>query len=67
MQVRARAQVLEVAGNRMTFKVEAHDEMDLIGEGTHQRSIGDVCRFYKRIERKLGGKRRRRNWAQDQV
>ncbi len=56
MRVRASAQVLEVEGNRIVFKVEAHDEMDLIGEGTHQRIIVDVGRFDKRIQRKLAGK-----------
>jgi uncharacterized protein (TIGR00369 family) len=58
MEVRATAQVVEVKGNRIVFKVEAHDEMDLIGEGTHQRIVVDVGRFDKRIQRKLAGKPR---------
>jgi fluoroacetyl-CoA thioesterase len=58
MQVRATAEVVDVTGNRITFKVEAHDEMDLIGEGSHQRIIVDVSRFDKRIQKKLAGKPR---------
>jgi len=59
MQVRASAQVVEVTGNRIVFRVEAHDGMDLIGEGTHQRIVVDVGRFDKRIQRKLAGTARR--------
>jgi predicted thioesterase len=58
MRVRASAEVVEVTGNRITFRVEAHDEMDLIGEGTHQRIVVDVGRFDKRIQKKLSGKPR---------
>ena len=58
MEVRASAQVVEVTGNRIVFRVEAHDGMDLIGEGTHQRIVVDVGRFDKRIARKLAGKPR---------
>jgi len=55
MRVQATAEVLEVTGNRIVFRVEAHDEMDLIGEGTHQRIVVDVGLFDKRIQRKLAG------------
>lgn len=44
-QVRARAEVTEVDGNRVTFKVEAWDETQQIGEGTHRRAIVELARF----------------------
>jgi predicted thioesterase len=56
MRVRATAEVVDVKENRIVFRVEAHDEMDLIGEGSHQRIVVDVGRFDKRIQRKLAGK-----------
>jgi len=53
MRVRATAEVTEVDGNRVTFRVEAHDEAELIGEGTHERIVVDVERFDRRVRRKL--------------
>jgi predicted thioesterase len=44
-QVRARAEVTEVEGARVTFKVEAWDETQKIGEGTHKRAIVELARF----------------------
>ncbi|MBO4513179.1 MAG: thioesterase family protein, partial [Victivallales bacterium] len=36
-KVRAEAEVLEVAGRRIAYKVTAYDEAGLIGEGSHER------------------------------
>lgn len=58
MRVRATAEVVEVAGNRILFRVEAHDELELIGEGSHQRIVVDVARFDRRVEKKLAGRLR---------
>jgi predicted thioesterase len=44
-QVRARAEVIAVEGRRVSLKVEAWDETQKIGEGTHQRAIIDLARF----------------------
>ena len=38
MQVTARAELVAVDGRRLTFNVEAHDEQDKVGEGTHTRA-----------------------------
>jgi len=46
------AEVAEVNGRRITFKVEAHDEKGKIGEGTHERAIIDVARFAARMKGK---------------
>lgn len=56
MRVRALAEVTEVAGNKVAFRVEAHDESDLIGEGSHRRVVVDVTRFDKRVRKKLAAK-----------
>lgn len=52
-RVRATAEVTEVTGNRIVFRVEAYDEMELIGEGSHHRIVVDVARFDRRVKRKL--------------
>ena len=51
-QVRARAKVIKVQGKKVTFQVQAWDESELIGEGTHTRYIVDVARFMKRANAK---------------
>jgi fluoroacetyl-CoA thioesterase len=52
MQVRARAEVLSVDEQRVTFRVEAWDEKERIGEGMHVRAIVDEARFKERIAQK---------------
>jgi predicted thioesterase len=52
MKVHATAEVTEVDGNRVKFRVEAHDELDLIGEGTHERVVVNVERFDRRARKK---------------
>jgi len=48
----AMAEVTHVEGNKVIFRVEAHDDTDLIGEGTHTRVVVDVARFDQRVARK---------------
>lgn len=57
MQVRFRAELLEVDGRRLRFKVEAWDEVEKIGEGEHERFVIDVARFTARLEKKRHGQR----------
>jgi predicted thioesterase len=60
-EVRAVAQLLEVDGRRLTFRVEVYEvpfdddggDGMLVGEGTHGRAIIDVQRFGQRIAAKL--------------
>lgn len=52
MKVRVIAEVVEVEGKKITFKVKAYDEMDKIGEGTHTRAIIDVERFLEKTNKK---------------
>ncbi len=52
----ATAELLAVDGRRLTFRVEVHEqgagEEQLVGQGTHQRTIIDVRRFSDRVARK---------------
>ena len=48
-QVRAIAELIEIDGRRLVFKVEAYDEHKKIGEGQHERYIVNLERFLKRL------------------
>ena len=52
MRVRVRSTVLSAEKRRVTFQVEAWDEKERIGEGTHVRAIVDEARFNDRIAHK---------------
>lgn len=41
-KVTARAELLDIDGRKLRFKVEAHDEDKKVGEGTHRRAIVQV-------------------------
>jgi fluoroacetyl-CoA thioesterase len=53
MRVRATARLLSVEGRTLEFRVEAHDEKDLIRDGSHQRLVVNVARFDQRVQAKL--------------
>ena len=53
MAVRFTATVLEVDDRRVVFRVEAQDEKELVGEGTHERFVINIPKFVAR----LAGKR----------
>jgi len=52
MHVRARAELLEVEGRRLVFRVEAWDEVEQIGEATHERFVVDEERFVAKAKAK---------------
>ena len=56
MRARATAEVTKVDGRTVTFKVEARDEKDVIGYGTHERVVVNVEKFDARVQKKLGMK-----------
>ena len=56
MQVRFRAELVEITGRRLRFKVEAWDEIEKIGEGEHERVVIDRARFTERLQKKLAGR-----------
>src|SRR5438034_9806843 len=53
MRVTAFATVEKIDGRTIAFKVEAHDERELIGDGTHERVVVNVEKFDQRVKRKL--------------
>ena len=58
MEIRSRLEAVE--GRKLTFKVSAHDGIDKITEGVHERHVIDAVRF----ERKVAEKRARAGAAQ---
>ncbi len=52
MRVRVRAQVIAVDGRRVTLQVEAFDDQEKIGAGTHTRAVVDVARFADKLVKK---------------
>jgi len=52
LEVRARAELRQVEGRKLTFVVEAFDSAEKIGEGTHERVVVDPTRLIARAEAK---------------
>jgi fluoroacetyl-CoA thioesterase len=52
MEVRAVTEVIQVEGRKITFKLEAFDEKEKIGEATHERFIINSEKFNQRLEAK---------------
>ncbi|MCG8400261.1 MAG: thioesterase family protein [Firmicutes bacterium] len=50
--VEARSELLEVDGRRLVFKVEAYDDSEQVGKGTHERFIVPVDKFLQRVAEK---------------
>jgi fluoroacetyl-CoA thioesterase len=53
LEVTAKVKLIEVSGRKLVFEVEAHDGVDLISRGRHERFVIDKQRF----EAKVAGKR----------
>lgn len=54
MSVRVQAELIAIEGRKLTFHVEAFDEVEKIGEGKHRRVIIDLERFKERAMAKRG-------------
>jgi predicted thioesterase len=52
MTVRATATLIQVDGRRLVFEVEAHDDVEQVGAGTHERFVVDKARFEVRVTAK---------------
>jgi fluoroacetyl-CoA thioesterase len=52
MRVTVRATLTEADGRRLRFDLEARDETEEIGHGTHERFVIDVARFEARVAAK---------------
>jgi predicted thioesterase len=53
MKVTAAAVVTKIESRTVTFRVEARDETELIGDGSHERVVVNVAKFDQRVQRKL--------------
>jgi predicted thioesterase len=53
MHVYAKAELLKVEGRTLYFRVEARDDKELIGDGTHERVVVNVARFDERVQKKI--------------
>ena len=53
MRVVATARLVRVEGRRLHFAVEARDEKETIGDGSHERVVVNVARFDERVQKKL--------------
>jgi predicted thioesterase len=53
MRVRATAELTKIDGRTLEFRVEAQDERERIGDGTHTRVVVNVARFDQRVQAKL--------------
>ncbi len=54
LDVTAKVRLIEVDGKRLVFEVEAHDGIDLIARGRHERFVIDKAKFDGKIQEKLG-------------
>ena len=52
MKVRFTAKLVEVEGRKLTFEVEGFDEVEKIGQATHQRFIINAEKFNSKIAQK---------------
>jgi fluoroacetyl-CoA thioesterase len=52
MTVTVEVECVEVAGQRVAFRVKAHDGIDLIGEGRHERFVVNWDKFNARVAAK---------------
>lgn len=51
MEAKAVAELIEIDGRRLVFRVEAFDEDKKIGTGTHERFIIDVEKFMSKLNK----------------
>jgi predicted thioesterase len=55
MEVRVVTELVGVDGKKLTFKLEAFDEKEKIGEATHERFIINADKFMKKLAGKAAG------------
>ncbi|WP_040284403.1 thioesterase family protein [Tessaracoccus massiliensis] len=52
MEVKAFAELVEADGRFLTFRVELHDEVGLIGAGLHKRAVINRAKFDASVEKR---------------
>ena len=53
-RVTGEAEVTKVDGRRIEFRIQATDETEEIGVGTHERMVIDLAKFSERMKAKFG-------------
>jgi fluoroacetyl-CoA thioesterase len=53
LEVVVKAKLVAVQGRRLRFEVEAHDGVDLVSSGRHERFVIDGARFREKVRMKL--------------
>jgi fluoroacetyl-CoA thioesterase len=53
-RVTGEAEVTRVDGRRIEFRIQATDETEEIGVGTHERMVIDLAKFSERMKAKFG-------------
>ena len=56
LTVTVRVRLDRVDGKKLTFQVEAHDDVDPICQGTHQRFVIDAAKFNAKVAEKTAGR-----------
>ncbi|MFO1305454.1 MAG: thioesterase family protein [Burkholderiales bacterium] len=56
LEVEATVELIAVEGKRLTFSVQAHDGVDVISRGLHQRFVIDKARFEAKLATKALGR-----------
>ena len=52
LEVTVKVRLTAVEGKKLSFEVEAHDGIDLISKGTHERFVVSKEKFVKRLKEK---------------
>jgi fluoroacetyl-CoA thioesterase len=55
MAVTVKVRLEKVEGRKLSFSVSAHDGVDQISEGTHERFVIDAAKFNSKVAAKLSG------------
>jgi fluoroacetyl-CoA thioesterase len=53
LEISSTVELIEVEGKKLTFSVEAHDGVDLISKGTHERFVINKERFDAKVSAKM--------------
>jgi fluoroacetyl-CoA thioesterase len=55
LEITAKVRLVEVEGRKLTFEVEAHDGVDRITQGKHERFVIDKAKFDLGLQKKIAG------------
>lgn len=53
LEITSTAELIEIDGKKLTFTVEAHDGVDLISKGTHERFVINKEKFDAKVSAKM--------------